>query len=302
MIQVILLIFISILIFLYDSNLFSEKFYSIKHNIEYNKNECKSEDSTQNSESNISNEDLDSVFGEIEEEHNKKEYKILEILQNPIYTFSCLSISSLLFISTAVIFWTTEYFTNILYIGKEEVLSLFLFISLIGPILGIFSGGTIVQKFAGGYEGKHSILFCFLFSIFAFLFSLPVGFVSSEVLFSFLLTSILFFGGAIIPVIQGIMISSLKQDLRAAGNSISNIFQNLLGFLPAPFVYGIIYENTKKTQPKLAMIIILSYSLIGVIFIGLTMIFRYKYWEVLNKQRENIILENDEEVISLKMT
>jgi hypothetical protein len=129
-----------------------------------------------------------------------------------------------------------------------------------------------------------------------------VGFVSSEVLFSFLLTSILFFGGAIIPVIQGIMISSLKQDLRAAGNSISNIFQNLLGFLPAPFVYGIIYENTKNTQPKLAMIIILSYSLIGVIFIGLTMIFRYKYWEVLNKQRENIILENDEEVISLKMT
>lgn len=86
----------------------------------------------------------------------------------------------------------------------------------------------------------------------------------------------MFFGGAVIPNIQGIMISSLNPDLRAAGNSISNIMQNLLGFLPAPFIYGVIYKFSKDYDKKLAFTCTLYYAFVGVIFITLSLYVRFK--------------------------
>lgn len=228
----------------------------------------------------------ESLFEEYDEEQlsSSKHSKFFEIITNPVYLCSCLSITSLLFISTAIIFWATDYFFNVLNSGKENVLPMFILISLTGPVLGIIIGGAIVQKLAKGYEGKHSIFLCLIFGICAFSSTIPVSFVDNKYIFSVILWSVLFFGGAIVPNIQGIMISSLQPNLRAAGNSLSNILQNSLGFLPAPFVYGIIYDYTKSTQPKLAMIVILSYSIVGVIFIGIAMIFRYKYWEEFKKR------------------
>lgn len=153
---------------------------------------------------------------------------------------------------------------------------IFVIVSVTGPVLGIIIGGAIVQKCAGGYEGKHSLAFCLGFAAMAFLCALPIRIVMGIYTFGIVLWAVLFFGGAVIPNLQGVMISSLKKDSRAAGNSISNIFQNLLGFLPAPFVYGIIFENTKSTDPKLAMTIVLWYSFIGVMFIFSSMIVRYR--------------------------
>jgi len=199
----------------------------------------------------------------------------------------------LLFISTAIIFWATDYFFNVLKSGKENVLPVFILISLSGPVLGIIIGGAIVQKAAKGYEGKHSIFFCFIFGICAFSSTIPVSFVDNKYIFAVILWSVLFFGGAIIPNIQGIMISSLQPNLRAAGNSLSNILQNSLGFLPAPFVYGVIYEYSKSSQPKLAMIVVLSYSIVGVMFICISMIFRYKHWDEYRKR--GILNENSNE-------
>lgn len=132
---------------------------------------------------------------------------------------------------------------------------------------------------AGGYSGKHSISFSFIFAIFAFACTSPIRIISGLYSFSLLLWGVLFFGGAVIPSLQGAMISSLNHDLRAAGNSITNILQNLLGFLPAPFVYGFIYENSKNSDPKLAMTVTLWSSVMGLIFIGLAMTYRLRNWK-----------------------
>lgn len=147
-----------------------------------------------------------------------------------------------------------------------------------GPILGTIVGGAIVDKFAGGYTGKHSITFSFIFAVFAFICTSPIKFVNGLYSFSLLLWGVLFFGGAVIPSLQGAMISSLSHDLRAAGNSITNILQNLIGFLPAPFVYGFIYEASKDKDPKLAMSITLWSSVLGLVFIGLSAFTRLKNW------------------------
>lgn len=221
-----------------------------------------------------------SIFGELNiTTHDSKLKRIREIITNPVYTFSCLAISNLLFISTAIIFWTSDYFHNVLHANSNQILGIFVFISLTGPILGIFFGGAVVQKYAKGYESKSSIVYCLIFSVSGFLSSIPVGFIDNIWTFSICLWSILFFGGAVIPNIQGIMISSLTPDLRASGNSISNTIQNLLGFLPAPIVYGLIYDKTKSINPKIAMVSVLFYSVVGMICIVLVMYYRYKNWE-----------------------
>ena len=48
----------------------------------------------------------------------------------------------------------------------------------------------------------------------------------------------LFFGAAIVPTLQGLMISSIPTELRALGNSFAQLVMNLLGNLPAPLLYG----------------------------------------------------------------
>ncbi len=41
------------------------------------------------------------------------------------------------------------------------------------------------------------------------------------------------------PAVMGLMISSVPKKLRAFANSTASLFHNLLGYLPAPFIYGL---------------------------------------------------------------
>lgn len=179
-----------------------------------------------------------------------------------------------MFISTAITYWASDYAISVLKGDHDLVLEVFVLVCVTGPVLGIILGGAIVQKFAGGYEGKHSIHFCIAFAIGAVIFAIPIRLFDGTAVFGVCLWAILLFGGAIIPNVQGIMISSLKNNQKAAGNSVSNILQNLIGFLPAPFIYGFIYERTKDTDPKLAMCLTLFYSAVGVLFLILGMYYR----------------------------
>jgi hypothetical protein len=49
----------------------------------------------------------------------------------------------------------------------------------------------------------------------------------------------LFFGGAMMPGLTGIMMSSVSPYLRAFGNSTGEIIKNVFGYLPSPFIYGL---------------------------------------------------------------
>lgn len=187
-----------------------------------------------------------------------------------------MAITTLLFISTAVIFWAPNFAENVLKGDKGEVLTVFVVVCVTGPVLGIIIGGAVVQKFAGGYEGKHASSFGVLFAGLALLCALPIRQISNIYSFGLCLWAVLFFGGGVIPNIQGIMISSLSTDLRASGNSLSNIMQNAFGFLPAPFVYGIIYKYSKNYDQKLAFAITLWYSGVGVILLCFSLYYRFK--------------------------
>jgi MFS family permease len=46
------------------------------------------------------------------------------------------------------------------------------------------------------------------------------------------------------PVMTGILLNTVPPSMRTLANSIANLTYNLIGYLPAPFIYGLVYERT----------------------------------------------------------
>jgi hypothetical protein len=55
------------------------------------------------------------------------------------------------------------------------------------------------------------------------------------------------FGAFILPTITGIMLNSVPENMRPQANSLAVLAYNLLGYLPAPFLYGFI--STIQVDP-----------------------------------------------------
>lgn len=198
-----------------------------------------------------------------------------KIIKQKVFLFSALALSNLFFIITAIQYWASDYEKNIFRPEDENQIFLsFAIVCITSPTLGLFFGGFISSK-TGGYEAKHSILICFIFGLLAGLVSIPVPFANDIFTFTLLLWIVLFFGGAILPNIIGIIMTSLPHHLRGSANSMTNVITNLFGYLPAPAAYGFIYNNTKNFHPRIAMIVIMYSSFIGAILLILAMYFRY---------------------------
>ena len=81
-----------------------------------------------------------------------------------------------------------------------------------------------------------------------------------------LLWLVLFFGGFIVPPLTGIMINSVPPKQKTSANSISNLLQNLLGYLPAPGLYGLVAEMTGGSKSKWPMGMLMYSTIFTVIF------------------------------------
>jgi len=85
------------------------------------------------------------------------------------------------------------------------------------------------------------------------------------------------------------------------------VIDNLLGFLPAPYIYGLIFEKT-PSDPKLAMSLVFYYVCFGTVLIFAGTMLRYKEFrekeireqeiqvEFLKKKQENKIVVEIENI------
>ena len=53
-----------------------------------------------------------------------------------------------------------------------------------------------------------------------------------------------------LPVLMGIILNLVPPSTKTLANSITNLTSNLIGYFPAPSVYGIIYEATGGAKEK----------------------------------------------------
>ena len=91
----------------------------------------------------------------------------------------------------------------------------------------------------------------------------------------------LLFGGAIMPTLTGIVITSLPQHLRASGNSLQLFIGTLFGYLPAPYIYGAL-EDLFNDGGRKSMIFNFGYFIFCVILLGYTKHIKYNTQNIIN--------------------
>ena len=225
----------------------------------------------------------------------KKESSILsnlkEILSEMVYLFTGLSNSVVFFGMSVVQYWVDSYMENVLHAESGTRFIVFASVCVTSPPFGMLLGG-LLGNYVGGYQNKKAIVLCALFSIVSCVFAMLVGLFNTVAVFAVFMWLYFFLICGMTPLETGIIIDALPERLRGDGFSVMNFFLNILGNLPAASVYGMIYEKTEKTYPNMAMMITMSYNIVGFIFVMLGMVFRFKKKSTnANKEQDTKVAE-----------
>lgn len=114
-------------------------------------------------------------------------------------------------------------------------------VSTLGPIGGVILAGSTFDRI-GGYTGPKTIPICAAVGIVAMLCGVFSVFPENVYVLMTLLSIQLFGGGFAMPALTGSMLNQVPSSSRALANSIANLVYNLLGYLPAPFAYGLAFD------------------------------------------------------------
>ena len=208
--------------------------------------------------------------------------KLKLIFTEPLFICCVLTLSILFFIVTCVQYWTSDYMLIALGV-EDEMKRLYAFstVCLTSPTCGLLLGGFIVDKI-GGYSKKGALIFCLIISFMSLLPGIPLPLVDSPILYALLLWFLLFFGASILPTMTGLAIACLPKSVQGSGNSFVIFFYNLVGYLPAPFVYGFLkdlFDDEKDPQKgsRVAQKATIWVTFSACIIIGISIIFRFKY-------------------------
>mmetsp|Transcript_16621 Transcript_16621/g.28326 ORF Transcript_16621/g.28326 Transcript_16621/m.28326 type:complete len:236 (+) Transcript_16621:1764-2471(+) len=190
------------------------------------------------------------------------------LLQNFDFLQLCISLTGLYWVITGIQYWMSDYMITQIKIDPHTVFIGFGIVSITGPVLGVVVGGNVTTHL-GGYTAQKSLYSCCAVSIFCVCCSLPIPFISEFYGIVVLLWFLLFFGGGMLPCMTGAMLSTVDQELKTTANSLANLSYNLLGFLPAPFVYGLISDSGDGNNVKAAMTFLMFVPFVTVIFLCL---------------------------------
>lgn len=206
---------------------------------------------------------------------NKSIIKLIPIfLKNKVILTSVMGLSFLCYVITVIQFWGSDYLETVLGLDKDKVSISFLIVCLTAPSIGVLIGGGIIYCI-GGYDNIKSSYLCLFGALGAVLLSIPIPYVSDFMIYISLLYGILLFGGAIFPSILGVIISSTEPKYKSAASSFTVSLCNLFGYIPAPFVYGLIKDNVSSDFNRIPFLISMYVSFIGFVFILASSIFRY---------------------------
>lgn len=164
----------------------------------------------------------------------------------------CLALTAIYFIVTGIQYWVSDYMITELKQPESEVFVTFGIVSITGPVLGVVVGGNITT-YLGGYGSKNALILTMITAVLCVGSAVPIAFIDNLVLFICLLWLLLFLGGSMLPSMTGIMLSTIDSNFKTTANSMANLSYNLLGYLPAPSVYGLIYDSGKGGNAREAM-------------------------------------------------
>jgi len=232
---------------------------------------------------------VDDSKGKIETKSNENESNLLgnvcKIICNKIFLFSSICNSVAFFGIGVVQFFGDKYMEVVLEIDSSIRFIFFGLLCLLGPTCGMVFGGIICSKL-GGYTKKNSMTFIIISMALASIISMFIACHTNIVLFIIAAWTYLFAIGAVIPPISGLIISCLDNNLRGDGFSICNFLNNLIGNFLSSYVYSLIVdsfalenkeEDAKYTDKyRYAWMISMGYNFVGLLFVIIAGIFRYR--------------------------
>ena len=184
------------------------------------------------------------------------------------------TLTALYLIISGIQYWITDYVQSVLGNTKEQAFMIYILVGALGPVLGVAFSGVIFDRI-GGYHGRKTpaLFTCFL------LVSASLGIVSviwaNVYICCACILLQLFFGGLCVPVLTGYMIAQVPNKMRTNANSLANMFYNLLGFFPAPSIYGIVYQSFGSGESRMGLFSIQAFGL-GALFFLLPSVIRRK--------------------------
>eukprot|EP00946_MAST-07B_sp_MAST-7B-sp1_P005351 g5351.t1 len=179
---------------------------------------------------------------ELEKEALSMGQQMCIILTRPVFLWIVGGLSGLYFVVTGIQFWVTAYMINVVGAKKIDVQIAFAITSLTGPLAGVFFGGWLVDKM-GGYKEDESatantLKTCLLFGVGAVIFSVMTSFLQHFIGGIIGIWLVLFFGGALLPALTGVCMTSVPEDCRAVASSFSMFTYNIFGYALAPLLMG----------------------------------------------------------------
>lgn len=185
------------------------------------------------------------------------------LLSNRLYLCTVLLLTSIYFILTGIQFWGPDYGINVLNRESTETIQVYSIVTITAPTLGVIFGGTLSHKF-GGYTGSNAItLLCTLGTLAtAFALSSPyIGWPGFVVQLWF----VLFFGAGLMPTLTGIMLRCVDEDLKPWASAFSGFLCNLLGYLPSPFIYGLVCQYTGGEKSPWGMFVNMNWGILSLL-------------------------------------
>ena len=223
-----------------------------------------------------------SMIDEIEEEGKQKCFEIIkDLIANKKYMCTMFGLSCMLFVVTGIQFWISDYMQEVMNIPSSEVYLIFSIVCITAPTLGVLSGGIFIQ-YLGGYTNKRALDACFKISIIAGICGVFLPIINYAMFFVLFMWLLLFFGGSITPGLTGIMIASIPENSKEIGNSITQLFYNLIGYLPSPFIYGLVCKYTGGSKSRWGLAILVLWGIFGVISLYFAKKYDFDYFEIVN--------------------
>lgn len=162
--------------------------------------------------------------------------------------------------------WATYYFQHALGVAPEWSNIYFGIVALTSPVSGAISSGWIINWF-GGFYAPIALPFCIIIGVFGITTAWLVPFTTSLVWTIIFLWVLLFIGAIILPICTGVCLTKVEPELRPRANSIANLCYNLLGYFPAPAIYGFAVHLNGRDDSVWGMATLMFLSTFMIIFI-----------------------------------
>lgn len=94
-----------------------------------------------------------------------------------------------------------------------------------------------------------------------------------------------------VPPLVGIIINSVNENQKASAYSISNLLQNLIGYLPAPGLYGFIAKFTNSQKWAMGVLMYSTLISIGFCYLGIKLKLEN---DELNEMKKDSSLHNNQ--------